>query len=175
VEVVLYLDLGYNDVGEMIPGQGGTNEQVVNTMYKDLAATSKDNIGKLKVYWYTGKDMIEPYPNSVKKRSCHVKFCSVDGEIAIIGNGNQDTQSWFHSQEINLLIDSPSLVGEWLEGLDANQNTGLYGGVDPKDGVWRSPKDGHVIESSGIKKAGVLGSLKGLTGAVARVQGKGGF
>ena len=44
-----------------------------------------------------------------------------------------------------------------------------------RTGVWRSPKDGHIIESSGIKKAGVLGSLKGLTGAVARVQGKGGF
>ncbi|KAJ4289420.1 hypothetical protein N0V88_006900 [Collariella sp. IMI 366227] len=30
----------------------------------------------------------------------------VDNHIGIQGNGNQDTQSWFHSQEVNLMVDS---------------------------------------------------------------------
>jgi hypothetical protein len=34
--VTLYLDLGFNDQGEMIPFQGGTNEEVVHKMYRTL-------------------------------------------------------------------------------------------------------------------------------------------
>lgn len=32
-----------------------------------------------------------------------VKFFSADGHIAILGNGNQDSQSWFHSQVKSLV------------------------------------------------------------------------
>lgn len=34
-----------------------------------------------------------------------VKFFSADGHIAILGNGNQDSQSWFHSQ-VNTLFQN---------------------------------------------------------------------
>lgn len=37
--------------GEMLPMQGGTNEQVVAKMYSELDESVKNN---LKVYWYTG-------------------------------------------------------------------------------------------------------------------------
>ncbi len=99
---------------------------------------------------------------------------SVDDQIVIVGNGNQDTQSWFHSQEINVLVDSPQLAREWYEGINANQNTRKYGLVSNKDGVWRD-KEGKAVESSGIKNTGFLGGLKGISGAIARVRGTGGF
>ncbi len=102
-----------------------------------------------------------------------VKFMSVDDQIVIVGNGNQDTQSWFHSQ-INVLIDSSQLAREWYEGINANQNTRKYGLVSNKDGVWRD-KEGKAVESSGIKNTGFLGGLKGISGAIARVRGTGGF
>ena len=41
-----------------------------------------------------------------------------------------DTQSWFHSQEVNVMIDSRQLVKEWMENFAANQNTGKYGLTD---------------------------------------------
>ncbi|KZT34488.1 hypothetical protein SISSUDRAFT_1009878, partial [Sistotremastrum suecicum HHB10207 ss-3] len=172
IEVTLYLDLGFNDQGEMIPFQGGTNEEVVNKMYKTLNEEGKQD--NLKVYWYTGKDQVKPLNAAAKKRNCHVKFMSIDDSVAILGNGNQDTQSWFHSQEINLMIDSKDLVAEWHRGINANQNTSVYGLVDNKDGIWRD-KDGTAIEASGTKNVGPLGRLKGLGGAVARVRGTGGF
>lgn len=103
-----------------------------------------------------------------------VKFMAVDDQIAILGNGNQDTQSWFHSQEVNVLVDSPQLVNEWIKGIDANQNTHKFGLVSREDGVWRAP-DGRVVESSGTKTTGLLGGLKGLSGAIKRVRGTGGF
>ena len=84
-----------------------------------------------------------------------------------------DTQSWFHSQEINIMVDSPGMCAEWRAGLEANQNTARYGLVSDKDGLWRD-KDGNIMDSS-LGKGGPLQLLKGLKGAVARVQGKGGF
>ncbi|KAL5511953.1 hypothetical protein ACEPAH_5172 [Sanghuangporus vaninii] len=174
VEVTLYLDLGFNDLGEMIPFQGGTNEQVVHAMYNVLNKEGKGE--NLKVYWYTAKDQSEPVSATRKTRNCHVKFMAVDSQVTMVGNGNQDTQSWFHSQEINLLIDSEELTREWLKGIDANQNTRRYGRVDPKDGVWRAPDgSGRVIESSGTKKKGPVGGLKGIAGAYRRARGNGGF
>ncbi|KDQ09583.1 hypothetical protein BOTBODRAFT_178962 [Botryobasidium botryosum FD-172 SS1] len=172
VVVTIYLSLGYNDLGEMLPGQGGTNEQVVHTMYETLNKDGKQD--RLRVHWYTGKDQVEPMGAAAKKRSSHVKYMSVDDQIAILGNGNQDTQSWFHSQEVNILVDSPQIVREWHRGIDANQNTGYYGRVSDKDGVWRAP-DGRAVESSGTKSAGIMGVIKGLGAAVARVRGTGGF
>ena len=65
VEVILFLDLGtsphpkgarrkadkqgFNDKGESIPFQGGTNEEVVDRLYKKLSKEKKEQY--LKVYW----------------------------------------------------------------------------------------------------------------------------
>lgn len=46
-------------------------------------------------------------------------------------------QSWFHSQEINVMVDSTQIVTEWLDALRRNQSTHLYGKVDQRDGIWR--------------------------------------
>lgn len=72
-----------------------------------------------------------------------VKFMAVDDEVGIQGNGNQDTQSWFHSQEINVMIDNKKIVNEWMHALVSNQNTELYGKVG-LDGIWRD-EAGHTV------------------------------
>jgi hypothetical protein len=101
---------------------------------------------------------------------------------------NADSQSWYHSQEANILIDSPAVCKEWAEGIrckscvldaircscadavPANQNTHIYGRLDD-DGIWRDPKDGSLLEDMGSTKAGTFSStIKGLVGAVKRVQ-----
>jgi len=171
IEVILYLDLGFNDLGEQIPGQGGTNEDVVNHLYDVLNKEGKQ--AQLTIYWYVGKDQDVPLNASEKKRNCHVKFMAVDEQVAIVGNGNQDTQSWAHSQEINVMVDSKEVVAEWMHGLNANQNTLERGQVD-SDGVWRH-EDGKPLEGLTGGSGNALERIKGLTGAVARVRGKGGF
>ena len=62
------------------------------------------------------------------------------------GNGNQDTQSWYHSQEVNVLIDSKAICADWIQALACNQNTALYGLLDPKDGIWKD-RDGRMVET----------------------------
>lgn len=77
IEVTLYLDLGFNDLGEMIPFQGGTNEQVVHNMYKTLHTEGKGAQKNLRVYWYTAKDQKEPMSASRKSRNCHGDLLSI--------------------------------------------------------------------------------------------------
>ena len=99
----------------------------------------------------------------------------MDEQIIIQGNGNQDTQSWFHSQEINVLIDSPLLAREIRDAIDSNQNTQWYGLVGT-DGAWRD-KDGNELPGSEQSNAprGPMKSLVGVKGAIQRVRGEGGF
>lgn len=53
IVVELFLDLGFNDAGESVPFQGGTNEQVVTYLFKKLRKVKMEH--NLHVYWYTGK------------------------------------------------------------------------------------------------------------------------
>lgn len=148
VKVELWLDLGFNDKSESMPFQGGTNEQVVTAFYRQLRREGKGDEKYLEVYWYTGKDMTRPLNAVRKQRNCHVKFAAFDGQVAVLGSGNQDTQSWFHSQEINLMVDSSGIVEEWMKALERNQSTKLYGMVDQKDGIWRG-RDGSELVDTG--------------------------
>ena len=115
VVVTLWLDLGFNDLVEGHGTfQGGTNEHIVKKLYRKLHEGNDGAEKYLEVFWYTGKGKIEhcvrtsihgsladqtrPLNFSQKKRNCHIKFMSIDDQVAIMGNGNMDTQSWFHSQ-----------------------------------------------------------------------------
>jgi hypothetical protein len=87
IECTLYICLGYNDGGEMLPRQGGTNSKVMADMAKTLKAEGK--LHNLRAHWYTAKDREQPVDAAKKERNCHVKFMCVDGQVAILGNGNQ--------------------------------------------------------------------------------------
>ncbi|KAK5994201.1 hypothetical protein PT974_07644 [Cladobotryum mycophilum] len=135
VEVTYYVCFGYNDAGEIIPGQGGTNDQVAQALLASLPPDGPE-WKLLHVYNYVGKDQDHPIHQSFKSRACHIKLLIVDNTVGIQGSGNQDTQSWFHSQEINIMVDSQEICEKWREGIERNQNTKLFGRVS-KDGIWR--------------------------------------
>ncbi|GAA5992282.1 hypothetical protein JCM11641_001161 [Rhodosporidiobolus odoratus] len=155
IPITLFLCLGFNDKGESIPFQGGTNEEVVFRLYAALRAVGKE--GNLHVYWYTGKDQIRPLNALAKSRNCHIKFLAVDGQCGIVGNGNMDSQSFWHSQEANVLIDSPQVVADWMDQLKTNQSTHQYGRVDT-DGIWRDPTTGEELEKP--KSIGCITALR---------------
>jgi phosphatidylserine/phosphatidylglycerophosphate/cardiolipin synthase-like enzyme len=142
----------------------------MKSMYKQLNDEEKD---RLQVYWYTGKDQDRPINAHLNQRNCHVKLMIVDGIVGIQGNGNQDAQSWFHSQEINIMIDCPSVCKEWRDGIRKNENTHLYGRLQ-NDGIWRDKDGKEATDGTGVH-SGISGLYKGVKGSILRVQGKGGF
>ncbi|KAL2128657.1 hypothetical protein VTI74DRAFT_8860 [Chaetomium olivicolor] len=172
VDVHCWICLSYNDAGELLPGQGGHNEMTAHTLHTALSPAAKQH---LHWHWYVAKDQTRPISQSRRLRSSHIKLMVVDGRIGIQGNGNQDTQSWFHSQEVNLMVDSESICAEWLRGLDRNQNTRLFGAVRREDGVWRDERGEEVEGAMGVGVNRVKGLVKGVKGAVERVRGTGGF
>ncbi|KAJ7118728.1 hypothetical protein C8R44DRAFT_181495 [Mycena epipterygia] len=171
IDVFCYICLGYNDTGELLPGQGGTNEMIVHKMYSTLSDKGKQ---RLHYFWYIGADQTVPIVAKKKKRSCHVKLMIVDEHIGIQGNGNQDTQSWYHSQEINVMLDSATVCKGWIDGLRRNQNTHLYGPVDKTDGIWRDENGNQPQDVIGIDP-GRFSWAKGFVGAIDRVRGVGDF
>ncbi|KAI0459337.1 phospholipase D/nuclease [Xylaria acuta] len=171
VDVYCYVCLGYNDAGEMLPMQGGHNEKIAHQLYATLSSDGRQH---LRWYWYVAKDQTRPIPASKKKRSCHIKLMIVDEHVGIVGSGNMDTQSWFHSQEVNLMIDSPDICRSWIDALRRNQNTGIYGAVDNKDGIWRDEQGKGIKGATGID-AGRFSWFNGCVGAMNRLRGTGGF
>lgn len=151
--------------------QGGHNELVSNHLHASLSDSARK---RLHFFWYVGKDETRPIPQEHHRRSCHIKLMIADERVAIVGSGNQDTQSWFHSQEVNVMVDSPELCRTWIDALRRNQNTHQYGAVDRKDGVWRD-HEGQEVEGAMGVDPGRFSWAFGLFGAVKRFQGKGGF
>ncbi|KAI1468868.1 uncharacterized protein F4812DRAFT_458396 [Daldinia caldariorum] len=172
VDVYCYICLGYNDSGEMLPMQGGHNEAIAHRIYTTLLSPPAKQ--RLHWYWYVAKDQVAPIVASQKRRSCHVKLLIADERVGVVGNGNQDTQSWFHSQEANLLVDSGPACRAWIGALRRNQNTHRFGRVDVEDGVWRDEAGREAQGATGVD-AGRFAWVRGVVGAVQRVKGTGGF
>lgn len=154
-----------------MPGQGGTNEMFASNLC--AAISSDQERARLHIAYYVGKDQDHPIHHNFGARSCHVKLLIADGHVGIQGSGNQDTQSWYHSQEINILVDSAELCRKWREGIERNQNTARFG-MAGKDGVWRD-REGNEAEGSMGRPGKVTGWFKGAAGMVKKAQAKGGF
>lgn len=171
IDVYCYICLGYNDAGELLPMQGGHNDMVAHQLYTSLSPQAKQH---LHYFWYVAKDQTKPIVQEKKKRSCHIKLMIVDERIGIQGNGNQDTQSWFHSQEINVMLESEHVCWAWIDGLRRNQNTHIYGALNKQTGVW-TDKDGKQADGAIGIDPGKFAWARGVVGAIKRVQGVGGF
>jgi phosphatidylserine/phosphatidylglycerophosphate/cardiolipin synthase-like enzyme len=168
VEVTYYVCLGYNDAGEMLPGQGGTNEQAAGKLFDSL--TSEEAKSRLGIFFYVAADQTEPRHNSFKQRSCHIKLLIADGQVAIQGSGNQDTQTWYHSQEVNVMIDSAEICKVWRAGIERNQNTAKYGRV-ARDGFWYDA-NGETPPGTTRPGGGISGVIHGALGMLRKAQGK---
>ena len=105
--------------------------------------------------------MLEPINALEAIRTCHIKLMIVDGKVGIMGSGNQDTQSWFHSQEVNVMIDSEEVCTSWMKQLMNNQNSKQYG-VIAEDGIWR----GQNGQGAGGKYYGLAKRVGRLTGII---------
>ncbi len=110
VVVQLLLSKGFEETGESLPGRGGPNGMTVDDLYASLTDVP-NACRRMQVRWYSADGLAAlegtPPPNS------HVKYLSIDGQIAISGSANQDVQSWRNSHEVNVLVDSASVTQSW--------------------------------------------------------------
>jgi hypothetical protein len=74
IEVECWMCLGYNDAGELLPGQGGTNEMIADQLREELKSDGEEVKAKLKLGWYTAKDQDRVVHHKESGRSCHSKL-----------------------------------------------------------------------------------------------------
>lgn len=116
VVVELIVGKQFNERGESAPGQGGGNEKNIAELYEKLAERNVgDPCTKLDARFFS-YDGVEPIVGN-GARASHTKYASIDGQIAIVGSTNMDTQSWNNAHEVNLVIDSASATRAWDEQL----------------------------------------------------------
>ncbi|MEZ6188462.1 MAG: phosphatidylserine/phosphatidylglycerophosphate/cardiolipin synthase family protein [Planctomycetota bacterium] len=108
VHVQLVLSLGFNKDAENRPLQGGCNETTARWLQSTLF---EQQIGGFELRWYS-VDGREPHVGNGPSSS-HAKYLTVDGQIALVGSTNLDTQSLLHSRELDFLVDDPATVHAW--------------------------------------------------------------
>ena len=113
VRVELVLSKGFNQERLLLPFQEGTNDAVVRGLLERLQAQppAKRDGGSLDLRWYS-KDGRIPTEGTGKGAS-HAKYASFDGQVAIVGAGQPDHQSWYHSRENNVVVDCAAATRAW--------------------------------------------------------------
>ncbi|RKP07455.1 hypothetical protein THASP1DRAFT_30722 [Thamnocephalis sphaerospora] len=113
VKVDLVTSYHFEDIGEALYPENqadGTNHAAYRRLYKEMGQDiDRAGNGTFRGCWYIGRRQATgTIPN--KWEWTHIKLMSIDDELAIFGSGNMDAQSWFHSQEINVLVDDATFA-----------------------------------------------------------------
>ncbi len=87
---------------------GGTNLQIVERMHKFMLDHAPAQAALLETRWYSadGQAPVEGYSPG----QSHTKYMAVDDRVLMMGSGNQDTQSWKHSRETNVVVFDHNVV-----------------------------------------------------------------
>lgn len=114
VDVNILLSRQFQDNLAKLPFQGGTNYENATKIY---IATKKAK-GKFRLNWfvdYRGRLSRTPSDDNPRSFTSHTKYMGVDNQITMIGSSNFDTQSWYYSREINVLIDDHKTTSKWCK------------------------------------------------------------
>jgi phosphatidylserine/phosphatidylglycerophosphate/cardiolipin synthase-like enzyme len=137
VRVELLLSKGFNEARSEVPFGGGPNDDSVAELERQVRALGKS--GNLEIRWESDNGRSPVLGNSCS--AAHVKYTSVDGQVAVVGSTNLDVQSWYHSREVDVVVDSAALARAWDaqvflprfdQGLDVDSPAGELGDNQPK-------------------------------------------
>eukprot|EP00742_Colponemidia_sp_Colp-10_P000832 GILJ01000902.1.p1 GENE.GILJ01000902.1~~GILJ01000902.1.p1 ORF type:complete len:725 (-),score=84.60 GILJ01000902.1:64-2196(-) len=106
IDVTVITPEGFNDFMQKYMLQGGTNKHIGQKLVNSI------NGHKLRFCWYKPQSK---YANLPEKS--HLKFLVVDKKVTILGSTNMDTQSFYHSQEVNVLVDDANFATTMLQSL----------------------------------------------------------
>lgn len=109
LEIVLAKGKGRKRV--MMPLQGGTNVRNVRRLHRALRREPEAD-ARLDIRWHAvdGIAVVGDGANAL-----HAKFATVDGEVAVVGSSNLDDQAIHYSREVNVVVDSATVVRAWDE------------------------------------------------------------
>src|SRR5205823_10696838 len=104
VTVEIVTAKGFNQLAEDLPFEGGDNAEVL----RKLAAGIEAPCDRLQARWFSWDGISAIAGNG--PHASHAKYASIDGEVAIIGSANMDTQSWSQSREVVVIVDDATMT-----------------------------------------------------------------
>ncbi|MCA8925151.1 MAG: phosphatidylserine/phosphatidylglycerophosphate/cardiolipin synthase family protein [Planctomycetes bacterium] len=110
VEVQLLLSKNKGNLRLRIPGQGGTVLRATRRL-REALEDDPAALARLDMRWWS-RDGLVALEGDVGGAN-HAKYCTVDGELAIVGSTNHDVQSMKYSRELALLVADPATVQAW--------------------------------------------------------------
>jgi phosphatidylserine/phosphatidylglycerophosphate/cardiolipin synthase-like enzyme len=125
-KVQILLPQTFNEFTEAIPYLGGgTNRMIAWWLVKRVG---KENVGRdqlLDLKWFS-VDGRTPQRGGWATGGRHVKYYSVDGQLALIGSTNLDKQSMSRSREVTIGVDDATVTKQWdAKIFDADFNKGI--------------------------------------------------
>lgn len=112
-EVRLLVPMTFNEIVEAIPYFGGGTNRM--TAWWLANRVGKENVGpgkSLDFRWFSidGRTIQR---GGWSKGGRHVKYYSVDEQLAIVGSTNLDKQSMSRSREVGVVVDDPTVTRAW--------------------------------------------------------------
>lgn len=97
---------------ENSPGQGGDNTVTLKRLCKEYSHITQSALesGQWEIRWFSIDGVHSRFPNKAYRN--HTKLLLADQMIAVVGSGNGDSQTWRHSAEMNLLLDSAEVTAQ---------------------------------------------------------------
>ncbi len=112
-QVQILLPQTFNEFVEAIPYLGGgTNRMIAWWLVKRVG---KENVGAdklLDLKWFS-IDGRTPQRGGYATGGRHIKYYSVDEQLALIGSTNLDKQSMSRSREVTIGVDDPTVTKQW--------------------------------------------------------------
>lgn len=112
-EVRMLVPQTFNEFVEAVPYLGGgTNRMTAWWLAKRIG---KDNVGpgkNLDFRWFS-IDGRTPQRGGWATGGRHIKYYSVDEQLAIVGSTNLDKQSMSRSREVGIVVDDPTVTKQW--------------------------------------------------------------
>lgn len=126
VNINFLLNRNYENMPAFFLREKGTNQMAAGWMARERSKLVKkygeDKIGQFNLRWFVNRGGFtsgREHGGKVKKGTMkqwnhnHTKFMIADNRVAIIGSGNMDSQTWFHSGETNIVIDDQEVATRW--------------------------------------------------------------
>jgi phosphatidylserine/phosphatidylglycerophosphate/cardiolipin synthase-like enzyme len=112
-QVRLILPQTFNDLMERDPFiGGGTNRRTMAWLHRRLGADAIGVDQPLDARWFS-VDGTTIQRGGWKTGGRHIKYYSVDGQLAIVGSTNLDKQSMSRAREIGIAVDDPTVTAQW--------------------------------------------------------------
>ncbi|RKP15445.1 hypothetical protein BJ684DRAFT_14304 [Piptocephalis cylindrospora] len=107
----------------LYPYSDGHNRAAAAKLFNEIQGSAPGR-GNLRICWFIGRRVQPPRP--LPEEWSHVKAMIIDDTFAIVGSGNMDPQSWFHSRENNFLWDDVEETVRFKRELLASQQSLEY-------------------------------------------------